>query len=322
MLKLDQRLIVFEGLSGSGKDTVIEYVKFRLCDYPVVVEKEPTRSFYGERALVRLSKGLNDLETTMLMLLDRYDHINKMKIKLDHDSIILMNRYGLSTLVYQDESHFNLIKNFHSFLPVPSVTIVLDSDYKEWVKGNRESFSVNAKHTDSDRGNFRKELRNPQIYETYRRMYLSTKVAHITGEVKIVKGFRDLEIMTDEIVDIILRSKPATATKLSLNSELLNMALYSRESEESEKDSAKNKQVMVEIELIIHKLLSKNNFFSVDEIYKQMEGKQIARVVGNVVQKLKLNQYIESTNSIKKWESSNVVIYTKGCNFNQWEAGI
>lgn len=324
-ITLDQTFVVVDGLSGIGKDTVLRYLGYRLCDYKVVSEKEPTDKMYGERALVRLRHGLNDLETTMLLLLDRYEHMKTLSEKCAPNSIILMNRYGLSSLIYQNEAHEKLISEAHRFFPTPDITFILDAPYSIWLDSNKGEFVSSTEG--SDRGNFRSTLRNKQIYDSYRKMYTNMNSKHITGNTHIITAFRDLEDMADEMAGIIISKIGQTSTEVPIETLLLHEALKIEETSLKGKDSGRNKALMVEIEKCIHQLLIKKPDFGVDDIYIEMNNKNINKVIGNVIQRLLAKKAIEPSGKVRKNLTNealtkSVLIYQRGDNFRSWEVGV
>ncbi len=101
----------FEGIDGSGKDTLIEYCVHLIKSDPEIfgdkysniwVTREPTKiTKAGKELAKKLKEGFNSgLEAALLFVEDRIQHSKIIKEMLNH-SHVLCSRYDLSTLAYQ-----------------------------------------------------------------------------------------------------------------------------------------------------------------------------------------------------------------------------
>jgi len=89
--------IVFEGIDGSGKDSVIMEL-VRLIEGDVAITHEPT---YRIRAIIG---EFSEPEALMhLFVADRIEHAKYVKKLLNEGKIVLQSRSFMSTLVYQGE---------------------------------------------------------------------------------------------------------------------------------------------------------------------------------------------------------------------------
>lgn len=128
------KLIVFEGVDGTGKSTQLELLASYLEEdgYPVVTTKEPTEGSYGQkiRQLYLNRKQCTRDEELELFLADRREHVRDVLTPaLQQGKIILCDRYYLSTAAYQGANGFDpadiLAKN--SFAPVPDIALLFQA---------------------------------------------------------------------------------------------------------------------------------------------------------------------------------------------------
>lgn len=105
------KLIVFEGIDGSGKT----YASQRLAEF---IEAhwtcEPTQGYFGELFKEAVSEG-GDFETVMeLITQDREEHVNEMVDIMDSGQHVVCDRFYLSTCVYQsDGTHKQMAEIYH-----------------------------------------------------------------------------------------------------------------------------------------------------------------------------------------------------------------
>lgn len=144
------KLIVFEGIEGSGKTTQIQYLhqwldqklfKDGLSDYPagVIVTRQPGGTSMGQKirqVLLEPSKADEGLTSTSELLLyaaDRAQHVERILIPaLETGHLVLCDRYIASTIAYQGygrQLDLDLIKTLNSI-----ATKGLNSDLTLWLK--------------------------------------------------------------------------------------------------------------------------------------------------------------------------------------------
>ncbi len=125
------RLIVFEGIDGTGKSSQISRLAVVLRDQGrVVVETaEPTHGQFGRqiRALYTDRKGVPPERELELFLADRREHVQQIiRPALREGKIVLCDRYFLSTAAYQGGNIFSpaeiIAKN--DFAPTPDMALL------------------------------------------------------------------------------------------------------------------------------------------------------------------------------------------------------
>lgn len=142
------KLIVFEGIEGSGKTTQIQYLNrwleetlARLPTYPpgVIVTRQPGGTCIGQhirQVLLKPSLESEELTSTSELLLyaaDRAQHVDQMllpAIKTGH--LVLCDRYTASTVAYQGygrQLDLDLIEKLNTI-----ATGGLASDLTLWLK--------------------------------------------------------------------------------------------------------------------------------------------------------------------------------------------
>ncbi len=133
------KLIVLEGIDGSGTSTQIELLSsyLRSLDKRVLVSKEPTDGPIGRYTRELLKKNLageEHLSATLALCFaaDRMEHIHNIIMPaLKVYDFILLDRYVLSSLVYQGLHHkLDFIKAINQYAILPDFTILLDIDEK------------------------------------------------------------------------------------------------------------------------------------------------------------------------------------------------
>ncbi len=144
------KLIVFEGIEGSGKTTQIQYLrqwldsnlmKGKLSGYPtgVIVTRQPGGTSVGQhirQVLLQPSTETESLTSTSELLLyaaDRAQHVERILIPaLETGHLVLCDRYTASTTAYQGygrQLDLNLIKTLNAI-----ATGGLNSDLTLWLK--------------------------------------------------------------------------------------------------------------------------------------------------------------------------------------------
>lgn len=144
------KLIVFEGIEGSGKTTQIEYLrqwlnkaladgKFAGCPTEVIVTRQPGGTNIGQRirqVLLEPSTDDEQLTSTSELLLyaaDRAQHVEQvLSPALETGCLVLCDRYTASTVAYQGygrQLDLSLIKKLNEI-----ATKGLTSDLTLWLK--------------------------------------------------------------------------------------------------------------------------------------------------------------------------------------------
>lgn len=130
---LPGRLIVFEGIDGTGKSTQLTLLGdyLRQCGYDVLLTREPTGGPFGQqiRDLYRNRSQASHGEELEMFLADRREHVDSLLLPaLAEGKIILCDRYFLSTVAYQGAHGFDpaeiLAKN--DFAPDPDLALLFE----------------------------------------------------------------------------------------------------------------------------------------------------------------------------------------------------
>ncbi|MFV0437665.1 MAG: dTMP kinase [Desulfopila sp.] len=130
---LPGRLIVFEGIDGTGKSTQAKLLGdfLRHGGYQVLVTREPTDGEYGQkiRKLYSDRTLVSKKEELELFLADRRQHVETELIPaLTAGQIVVCDRYFLSTIAYQGANGFacaDLLRR-NSFAPDPDLALILE----------------------------------------------------------------------------------------------------------------------------------------------------------------------------------------------------
>ena len=128
--------IVFEGIDGSGKTTIINLLKEYLekKNYKVWLTKEPTDSKIGKliREILQEGHEINEIWGKIMIFLftaDRYYHQIEIREKLKENYIVISDRYYHSTFAYQimyPGSSIEFLKYLYKDLIKPDYVFVLD----------------------------------------------------------------------------------------------------------------------------------------------------------------------------------------------------
>ncbi len=123
--------IVFEGIDGSGKSSVIARLKESLekAGRKVKVTAEPTDGAIGK--YISRTDGLNPEAEALLFTADRSMHTEQVKGWMDEGYTVICDRYFGSTLAYQSAAGMDMewLKSINSKVIIrPDITILMDID--------------------------------------------------------------------------------------------------------------------------------------------------------------------------------------------------
>lgn len=134
------KLIVFEGIDGSGKSTQTRLLKEHLEQkgHKVVKTSSPTKNTIGNyiRELLKSESAASNLLIQLLFTADRAEDIEANIVpSLEMGAIVLADRYMLSTPAYGgisfDAEH---LKKINFTFPKPDLTIFLDASVENCIK--------------------------------------------------------------------------------------------------------------------------------------------------------------------------------------------
>ncbi len=128
------RLIVFEGIDGTGKSTQIQLLAQYLREqgYEVVTDFEPTRGPWGMKVREAAMAGdrLDIEEEINCLLQDRREHVRDViEPAMERGAWVLLDRYYLSMMAYQGASGVSVegIREWNEeFATVPDIAFWLD----------------------------------------------------------------------------------------------------------------------------------------------------------------------------------------------------
>jgi len=134
------KFIVFEGLDGSGKGTIMTKSAGWLFNSStstdkILMTREPTFSGAGKQIRKMLKEDKEPLtkskQLLQLYLEDRKEHLEKViKPALQLGSIVFCDRYKYSTICYQQAQGIPVEKiiSLHNRMLVPDLVLILDVD--------------------------------------------------------------------------------------------------------------------------------------------------------------------------------------------------
>lgn len=137
------KLIVLEGIDGSGTSTQIALLKDLLLNegFRVFVSAEPTKSVIGLeiRKILARKEPSCEKEFAQLALLfaaDRMAHVNEVLLpSLSQYDFVILDRYIMSSFVYQGLSQpIEWIMQINSYAIKPDLNIILDISEQEAIK--------------------------------------------------------------------------------------------------------------------------------------------------------------------------------------------
>ncbi len=127
------KLIVFEGIDGTGKSTQITLLARHLenIGFSVVITREPTDGPYGKkiRKLYVNREQVSQQDELELFLADRREHVDKLILpSLQQGKIVLCDRYYLSTAAYQGANGFDPLDiiRLNDFAPTPDIALLFE----------------------------------------------------------------------------------------------------------------------------------------------------------------------------------------------------
>lgn len=192
------KLIVIEGIDGSGKSTCAKNLteKLNSINIKTIYTFEPTHSHYGAKLREgMLSEDLDAEEELLLFVKDRKDHIEYMiKPALKEGYFIILDRYFYSSIAYQGAKgiDINRIMNLHKdFIIKPDIVFIFHLPID--IALNR----IISKRGIADRFENETYLKKvDKIFHSFNESFIH----HIDTD-------KDIKIINDELFNILEKSK-------------------------------------------------------------------------------------------------------------------
>lgn len=188
------KLIVFEGIDGSGKSTQTKAVSEYLNNLGITTVDtfEPTKGRYGEKLRSSyFTKRFTPEEELMLFVLDREEHIKYfIKPHLEEGITVVLDRYFYSSVAYQgalgiDEDYiFSLHKDF---VIIPDLVFIFEINVQTGLKRIK---TKREKTDEFENYNYLKKV------DTIFKSFTGNNIVRINAEV-------DKDILTENIVQVI-----------------------------------------------------------------------------------------------------------------------
>ena len=125
--------IIFEGIDGTGKSTQLHLLaqKLKELGYAVVSTREPTNGPYGQkiRKLFIDRTSVTQEKELEFFIADRDQHVQEVIAPaLAHGSIVICDRYYLSTVAYQGARGMDpdVIMKKNEIFPAPDLAIIFE----------------------------------------------------------------------------------------------------------------------------------------------------------------------------------------------------
>ena len=192
------KLIVIEGIDGSGKSTCAKNLaeKLNSINIKTIYTFEPTHSHYGAKLREgMLSEDLDAEEELLLFVKDRKEHIEYMiKPALKEGYFIILDRYFYSSIAYQGAKgiDINRIINMHKdFIIKPDIVFIFHLPID--IALNR----IISKRGIADRFENETYLKKvDKIFHSFNEPF----IYHIDTD-------KDIKIINDELFNILEKSK-------------------------------------------------------------------------------------------------------------------
>lgn len=129
------RLIVIEGIDGTGKSTQASMLATALREHghEVIQSYEPTNGTWGRKLRESASTGRLDIEDELeYFIKDRREHVNELITPtIQAGGIVILDRYYFSTMAYQGARGIDpeeIRTQNECFAPRPDILVILDLD--------------------------------------------------------------------------------------------------------------------------------------------------------------------------------------------------
>lgn len=194
------RLIVFEGIDGTGKSTQLRLLQSYLEERSnrILATREPTDGVFGRkiRSLYHSRTAISREEELALFIDDRREHVTTVLAPaLAAGRIVLCDRYFLSTAAYQGAAGLDpeQIIARNDFAPIPDLALVFELDPHEALR--RITEHRGEKPNDFEQLDYLKKV--DTVFRSMRLPYIKRIDASPTAK-QIQQRVRDV---VDELLD-------------------------------------------------------------------------------------------------------------------------
>lgn len=131
------KLITIEGIDGSGKTSLVRYLREHYTHKRYVFTVEPTHSWIGMDVRRAIESDVDPLAELFLFMADHAQHLDSViRPGIVDDKIVISDRYSDSRCAYQGVTldsvragAFDWVEGLHEgWTVVPDMTILLDVD--------------------------------------------------------------------------------------------------------------------------------------------------------------------------------------------------
>jgi dTMP kinase len=203
--------IVFDGISGCGKGTMVkktfEYIYDKSKKYDnILITDEPTRGPHGLklRKYFKKQKSPEDYaeEIFQLFLDDRKWHVeNIIRPSLEKNFIVICDRYKYSSIAYQTAqgTEFNKVFGAHKDFLAPNLALILDVNPEEAHRRIHSEKSEKRKESDKFRSiEFISNLRG--LFLGQPKLLPKENIKVIDANVPIEEVFARIKPLLDEVL--------------------------------------------------------------------------------------------------------------------------
>jgi dTMP kinase len=192
------RLIVLEGIDGTGKSTQAKRLGewFVSQGREVVLSREPTSGPWGRKVRESAATGrLSPEDELEYFLKDRRQHVEELIApSLAAGNVVILDRYYFSTMAYQGARGFDPVeirRRNEAFAPVPDLLLVMDLDV-----------DISLERIGS-RGDVANEFEKRETLERCREIFLSLKNERF---VRVIDSSGSLDEVTREMIRAVASS--------------------------------------------------------------------------------------------------------------------
>ena len=217
-LALDSRVIIIEGISGSGKDMFQTYLKKKLEDRDVYDYSEGEVLHSWKQLQI---EGISELR---IKFMKRFVNYVRDIVSRDENAVFLLNRFHLSTyastIIQQPklEREYDEIINILRMLPVHVFILQLDENEieKRSLHPERSGAWQKFQQQIAEKGGFRDRLERQQrlILEAAKRQQIPYSIKKVSYEPKI----RGEQVRISEAPSIVRRGMRMNAADAKISS--------------------------------------------------------------------------------------------------------